>query len=214
MAKNIGDLSKVLNIDNRLALYHNSKGGFKGDPSVTYGRKTCDFGAGIYLSTDILRVSSIGRSSKSVCYKTDIYLDKVNVYRFDNIYLFYLYCILNRMDMVDQVPEEIKYFVDKMNSYDLLIGETLDGYDIYNVLNSFVYGSARLDDVNAKLKLSTLGLQYCIKSQVLLNSLHFSVVSSNESVVDKEEDLDRPLLSQSVDDLKFSDLIFRVKELL
>lgn len=225
MAKDLQNISLFLNSNrvnaedrsNNLLLFHNSKGGFIGKPEIKYCRETCDFGQGIYLAASFSRVSGFINNDKAVCYAVNVLLDKVKHYVFEDIYLFYVYCICNRTRCYDQLPNIIKEYVDYVDNYELVIGETLDGTKMMSVLFAFMDSQFDLAFTNKQLKLYALGLQYCIKSQVLLDTLKFNEVArcSLEYKVDSGLNDYRSILTQDIPQgITFSDLVEIVRSML
>lgn len=216
MAKDLNSINKVLN-SNEITLYHNARmGKFKGKPDLNLCRSVCDFGRGIYLSPNYNRVNNISKSDDAIIYQVNINLDETTCYKFDNIYLFYMYCIVNRLTLYSRMPQKVRDFIDYINCFEIVVGDTIDGQGVFQSLANFVDGFTDLATLDYWCKIDVLGIQYCIKSQRVLDNLNF--IPINNYIIDTNlydlHEYDN-LLIQSIDrNITFDKLIEKVVSIL
>ncbi len=189
-----------LKLDNRkgnntLKLYHGSKGRIKGNIKAI-SRKTCDFGKGFYMGTDIRQpLTLICKYNAAYMYELNINISDFKHFQF-NIDLDWAFFIAYNRGLLDNYKSSNYYhYISKLCvGYDLISGYIANDkmfYVIDEFFNNNITDTALLHSLSA-LK---LGKQYVAITQDACNKV--KVINSYEvSETDKirfgvEQDLNR-----------------------
>lgn len=151
--------------NNKLILYHGSKGGIKGD-ITPLSRNTCDFGRGFYLGTCRLQAETlICNDDRPVLYVIELDLSELNVLKIENQRDWYLTVAYNRKKLEDFKEQEVySYYSRFLDVYDVVIGSIADD-SIYKSLDSFFDLTITEKTLIACLDSIDLGLQYTCKTE-------------------------------------------------
>ena len=158
-----------------ILLFHGAKEEIKGKIDYSHLNGSKDFGAGFYLSdTYDSAVSWIAERENGSCYCFYFrLLSNYKVVRF-NVSIEWMYAILYFRGAFEnyEISEDIKNLINRINTSDLIIAPIADN-NMYEVLNSFVYGT--ITDVQClhALSANNLGLQFVFKSERACKAIEF-----------------------------------------
>lgn len=161
--------------NDKILLFHGAKEQIKGEITHSHLNGSKDFGAGFYLSDSYDSATSwIAERENGSCYCFYFKpLANYKVIKF-NVSIEWMYAILYFRGAFEryELTEEILKLIEKINNSDVIVAPIADN-NMYEVLNSFAYGT--ISDVQClhALSANNLGLQFVFKSEKACKDLEF-----------------------------------------
>lgn len=174
----ISKAKEMLYLDEKgenVLLFHGAKSPIDGDIDSTHLEGLKDFGAGFYLGESLdSAISWVADRESGSCYCFYFLKDKdYKVLHFD-VNREWMYAILYfRGAFKKFIPsQEVLDIINRINTCDYLIAPIANN-NMYDTLNSFMYGDITDEQCLHALSANNLGYQYVFKSQRACDALKF-----------------------------------------
>lgn len=161
-------------------LFHGSKEGIIGNPSIHYSSNDKDFGKGFYLGESVKQavsfVSSYAHSSLYI-FKVNDY-DLINKIEFD-VSLEWMILVAYFRGKIEEYKDSpvLKTLLDKIKDVDLIVAPIADN-TMYSIINEFIEGSITDLQCLNSLSANRLGKQYVFLKDDIINS-HVEMIAKN-----------------------------------
>lgn len=161
-------------------LFHGSKNGITGNPSIEFGSENKDFGKGFYLGESVKQaVSFISSYTNPSLYIFSLKnYDRIAKTEFD-VSIQWMILIAYFRGKIDQYKESkvLKELLEQIKNIDLIIAPIADN-TMYSIINEFIEGSITdLQCINC-LSANRLGKQYVLLNDDVINS-NLEMISKN-----------------------------------
>lgn len=169
---------KIVQIREKMILYHGSKSGIIGDISHYISREECDFGVGFYTGINSTQAKQlILNEADGKFYTLKVNLEGLNVYKFKDDILWALYVAYNRKK-VTNIGDKLQNLFNKIDKSDVIIGLIAD--DRMNVVFPMFFDNTLTDKALIEcLKYVKHGQQVVFKTEKACKALK---IKSEQSI--------------------------------
>lgn len=190
------ELYKDFNNDKNIILFHGSRNGLIGNPTIKYGNENKDFGKGFYMGESFFNSASfVATSTSSSIYVGIFNKENTKIKTFD-VSLKWMITIIFFRGKLDEYKNSnfVKEIIDELKDVDVIIAPTADN-TMYSIIDDFSLGKITIDQALASLSANGLGKQYVFLNDNVLNNnlkiidhLFLTKYEKDECIVKRNEE--------------------------